>query len=387
MAEILVVDDSSAILEIARRSLETAGHTVVAARDGVTAADMIAAGRTFEVAVVDYQIPGPNGLQLLALINRHLPTCARILASGALDLDVAVQAVNLGGLTHIVPKPFTPTRLLAAVDDVLARRARTCDAASIERDSQRARERAALLDMIDGSGMRLAIQPIFSVEDLVPVAYEALLRSADPRFPGPGEVISAAERHELVGRLADNVFRRAHSWLAQLDHGKLFINMHPDELGDADAVAARLELLAPFADRVVLEVTERAKLGDGGQWRRSIAMIRERGFALAVDDIGAGYSSLSAILELDPAYIKLDMGMVRDVDTALHKRRMMVHMCEYARDTGVLVVAEGIETHAELDVVRDSGVDFAQGFLLGRPAFQPVRFPSFVDQVIQAAAG
>ena len=126
--------------------------------------------------------------------------------------------------------------------------------------------------------------------------------------------------------------------------------------------------LAPWAQRIVLEITERSKLQGLDQWERSVEAVTELGFSVAVDDLGAGYSSLSVLAELQPSYIKVDMSIVRGVDHEPQKRRLVELLCRFAEATDALLVAEGVETPEEAETLRAIGAHLLQGYLFGRPS-------------------
>jgi EAL domain-containing protein (putative c-di-GMP-specific phosphodiesterase class I) len=149
----------------------------------------------------------------------------------------------------------------------------------------------------------------------------------------------------------------------------LFVNLHPDELADAELVADSSPL-APLARRVVLEVTERASLRSSSALEARFARLRELGFRLAIDDIGAGYSGLTSFADLIPEIVKVDMSLVRDVHLSRVKQRTIRSLCALAHEVGSLVVGEGVESEAERDCLRDLGCDLLQGYLFGRPSRQ-----------------
>jgi EAL domain-containing protein (putative c-di-GMP-specific phosphodiesterase class I) len=116
----------------------------------------------------------------------------------------------------------------------------------------------------------------------------------------------------------------------------------------------------------VLEITERIGL-DAVAGPARVAMLRRRGYRIAVDDLGAGYAALGAIATLEPDIVKLDMSLVRDIDQHATKRRVVGAIATLCRELGSQVIAEGVETPAELGAVRELGIDLIQGFLLARP--------------------
>jgi EAL domain-containing protein (putative c-di-GMP-specific phosphodiesterase class I) len=118
---------------------------------------------------------------------------------------------------------------------------------------------------------------------------------------------------------------------------------------------------------VILELTEHAPVDDYTALRSALGRWRERGLRLAVDDAGGGYSSFSHILELSPELIKLDASLVRDLHSSPHRQALARAVISFANEMGVQVVAEGVETEAELVELRRLGAHLAQGFHLGRP--------------------
>jgi EAL domain-containing protein (putative c-di-GMP-specific phosphodiesterase class I) len=145
----------------------------------------------------------------------------------------------------------------------------------------------------------------------------------------------------------------------------IFVNVHGLELTDEDLFSDSCAL-APLAPRIVLEITERIGL-DAVAGPARVAMLRKRGYRIAVDDLGAGYAALGALATLEPEIVKLDMSLVRDIDRQPTKRRVVGAIATLCRELGSHVVAEGVETKAELLTVRDAGIHLIQGFLFARP--------------------
>jgi EAL domain-containing protein (putative c-di-GMP-specific phosphodiesterase class I) len=121
------------------------------------------------------------------------------------------------------------------------------------------------------------------------------------------------------------------------------------------------------AERVVLEITERASLENVENLRTTVARLRERGFRIAIDDLGAGYAGLNNLPLLEPEIVKLDMNLVRDIDTIPIKQKVVGSMTGLCRDMGLLIIAEGVETLAECNTLLELGCDLLQGYLFARP--------------------
>lgn len=366
MFKILAVDDERPLARAVQRILTRAGHEVTGACSGEEALAAIAA-QNFDVAIVDYHIPAPDGLEVLQHLRDAQPECMRILASGRLDLPVVVNAVNCGEISRVLGKPFMPEDLIDAVDQVMSSRNRVANASKQANE----RERKQLEECLAGESVQLALQPIVATTNLKARAYEALLRSTHPELNGPGPVLGAAERLGMLNEVADVVADRAERWLRVLPSDmRLFINVHPEELRTPDALQQRLKRLEPCADRVVLEITERSNILDFDSWQETATMLSDMGFALAVDDLGSGYSALSMLAALQPQYIKVDMSIVRDVDADARKRNLIEFLCRFANSTNSVLIAEGVETQAEADTLIEIGADLLQGYHFGAPSLE-----------------
>ncbi len=366
-AVILLVDDDERVRRALGLVLQSQGHEVISCPDGESAIE-VARDRVLDLAVVDRRMSGIDGIDVLQQLREMQPMCNRVLLSGSIDVDTAIAAVNQGAAAHVLEKPVGIDELTSLVEDTMRRRERMIEAASDLQRMNRSASRMRLLTLLAGPDLRLAIQPIVRAETNGIVAYEALLRSADPVLSGPLAVLRAAEEHNLVGRLGEAVMVRAAGILDRLPgDGSLFINLHPDELADPDGLCERLDVLRASAERVVLEITERSSLSDARGWEKSIEAILSRGFRVAVDDLGSGYSSLSVLAELQPSFIKIDMSIVRDIDHIPRKQRLFDLLCRFADATETLVVAEGIETAAEAETVKRCGAHLLQGYFYARP--------------------
>jgi EAL domain-containing protein (putative c-di-GMP-specific phosphodiesterase class I) len=213
----------------------------------------------------------------------------------------------------------------------------------------------------------MAYQPIVSLRRREVVAYEGLLRVDGGELGSALAIIRAAEElrrlHDLGRRTRAQVAERAAQW----PELSFFVNVHPKDLLDEQLFDPEAPL-SRVADKVVLEVTERASLDSVGDLGARIRWLRSLGFRIAVDDLGAGYAGLKSLLQLQPDVVKLDMALIRGIDQDEQRRKLVGCVVALCRDLGALVVAEGVETRAELDALVALRCDLAQGFFLGRPA-------------------
>ena len=169
------------------------------------------------------------------------------------------------------------------------------------------------------------------------------------------------------------------------DDRLLFVNLSPSLLADP----AALLLLDDLPERLVIELTEQEAVDDYHVLRRDLGPWLSRGVRIAIDDTGAGYSSLRHVIELTPDFLKLDRELVRDLDHDRNRRALVSAVAAFASEVGTSVIAEGVETEAELDSFREAEVDLVQGYLLARPgpAWPVVADPTIPSRMISVTHG
>ncbi|MCP3144734.1 EAL domain-containing protein [Pyxidicoccus xibeiensis] len=236
-----------------------------------------------------------------------------------------------------------------------------------------------LVDMMKEQRLTSHFQPIVHAQDTRRIfAHEALLRGRerDGALVSPGRMMQTARDADLLFQL--DLAARTTAIREAVRHRlntHLFINFTPTAIYDPayclrSTVAAISEAGIP-PQAVVFEVIESDQAADPKHLKGIINYYRQAGFRVALDDLGAGYSSLNLIHQLRPDIVKLDMELVRDVHLDPYKAAIVGKMLEIARQLGIQTVAEGIETPEELRWVRTHGVDFVQGYLIARPQGAP----------------
>ena len=238
----------------------------------------------------------------------------------------------------------------------------------------------AFRTLLQGGSLSALFQPIVDNRSGVIHGYEALIRGpSDGPLHSPHTLFAVAQQEGLLVQLDRVCAQTQLARFAELElPGRLFVNLTPQSLFSAELAAERLcELvraagLAP--DRVVLEITENGPLGDLGRLRSIASSCREQGFAIAIDDLGTGYSGLRQWSELRPEYVKIDRHFVQALHEDTTKRQFVRSIAEIARTVGSWVVAEGIESDDELRALRGLGIDFVQGYLFAKPKSNPPRF-------------
>ena len=225
--------------------------------------------------------------------------------------------------------------------------------------------------------MWMAFQPIVSRTKREVFGYEALMRTKEPGLPHPGAVLDAAEklgRMEELGRRVRELSARAFADAPPTS--SLFVNLHTLDLLDTELFESGSPL-GRIADRVVLEVTERAALDAVKDVAARVAVLRYQGFRIAIDDLGAGYAGLASFAALEPEIVKLDMSLVRNAHESPVRKRLIASMTALCKEMKIEVVAEGVESIEELACVSDAGCGLLQGYLFAKPGppFPDVRWP------------
>jgi EAL domain-containing protein (putative c-di-GMP-specific phosphodiesterase class I) len=236
------------------------------------------------------------------------------------------------------------------------------------------RNKEKLQEIIIKEEIKIVFQPIADLKSRKVIGYEALSRGPQgTEYENPYFLFDIAREVGLIFELDRICRKKALIQAAQIDaQVKLFVNCLPTTIHDPEFKGAYLkEFLADVRrspHNVVMEISEREAIDDYAAFRGAIAHYSDLGFSIAVDDTGAGYSSLEAIVELQPNFLKLDISMVRGIHTNLLKQEMVKAMVAFSRNMNAKIIAEGIETQEELDTLIRLGIPLGQGFFLGRPA-------------------
>jgi EAL domain-containing protein (putative c-di-GMP-specific phosphodiesterase class I) len=235
-----------------------------------------------------------------------------------------------------------------------------------EEELSRSREATARVHkVLDSPDFPVAFQPIVDFRTREVVGFEALARFDQRPLRAPDEWFAEADTVGLRVALELRAVREASAFAGKLPDGAFMsVNASPDTLIDPEFRQAVRDL---DGDRLVIEVTEHSAVSDYDVLQDAITDLRWCGVRLAIDDAGAGFSSLKHIVRLVPEFIKLDLFLTRGIETDPVKRALAGAMVAFATEVGARLVAEGVETNAELQALGDLGFQQAQGYLLGRP--------------------
>jgi EAL domain-containing protein (putative c-di-GMP-specific phosphodiesterase class I) len=370
-AEVLVVDDEPVTARGYARSLAAGGYKVAVAHDGREAA-ALAKGRQFDVIISDIAMPDMDGLALLRVIRETDLDVPMIFMTGSPALESALAAIEYGAFRYLV-KPISPEAMM----DAVARAVGVHKLARVRREAALVRElegkpisdRAGLEARFASAIEKLwvAAQPIISWSGRSIFAYETLLRTEEPTLRSPLDFFDAAERLGRAAELGRIIRQHVARQLETLPAGAhLFVNLHPADLED-DELYSEDGALTPFARQVVLEITERAALDQIHELQARVMRLRALGYRIAIDDLGAGYAGLTSFAQLEPEVVKVDMSLVRGIDSSAVKQKLVRSIIALCTELGIQLVAEGIETVAERDMLITLGGDLCQGYLFARP--------------------
>ena len=342
-------------------------HVDAAGRTPIHAGDAASLENGYCQRVVDGRLPEliPNAHALPAAAQ--LPETAAIPIGSHLSVPIRLSDGRIYGTFccfSFMPDTSLTERdlhMMRAFADLVAERIDLDMQARSERDSCMQRIAAA----IDDDQPAIVYQPIYDVETGRIAGVESLSRFNTTPRRTPDVWFGEAARVGLGTRLEGCAVRKALHGLSLLpDDAYIAINSSPElilsgELGDHFA-DANLE-------RIVLEVTEHASVANYDELLAELAPLRSRGLRIAIDDTGAGYSSMRHILSIEPDLVKLDMSLTRGIDRDRKRRALASALIAFARETGIDIIAEGVETLAEFHTLRTLGVRKVQGYLLGRP--------------------
>jgi EAL domain-containing protein (putative c-di-GMP-specific phosphodiesterase class I) len=279
-------------------------------------------------------------------------------------------SLGLGGAIALYNPNVKPARqILKAVE--MARRDALLEA------GLRARERGAeVLELILHGNLITRYEPIVEIATRRPIGYEALTRGPEGSLlHTPERLFSQAKEVGLLFELDCLCRRLAFERASCIPRGaKLFLNCLPAAIGDPslrdEGLRAILEKYQFEPENLVIEISERESIENFAIFRELRDAYHDLGVRIAIDDAGAGYASLQAIMEIAPDYMKADIALVRGIDTDPARREVVNGLRGVADRIGAEVIAEGIETEEELRVMRELGIRFGQGYIFGPPLAQ-----------------
>ncbi len=379
---ILLADDEPSMLQVLASifSADPSFEVVATARDAAEAAHLAEMHRP-DVALLDVRMPGGGGPRCARDIRALSPETRICALSAHDDRATVVRMLRAGAMGYVVKgapvdeivktvrgiargEPGFSADAAAKMMDELSERLRT-----EEQEAEQLREAGERIrKVLAGEGLEMAFQPFADLTSGQIRGYEALARfTMEPRR-GPDVWFSEAVGVGLGTQLEVVAARLALEHLPRLpDAALISVNVSPE----AAIAPSFLELLhSSDVNRIVLEITEHAKVEDYDALNAALVGLRRGGLRLAVDDAGAGFASLRHILRLAPDFIKIDVSITREINTR-PAYALAAALRSFAVEIGAAIVAEGIETEEELGILRGLGIRFGQGYFLARPGPLP----------------
>jgi EAL domain-containing protein (putative c-di-GMP-specific phosphodiesterase class I)/AmiR/NasT family two-component response regulator len=334
-----------------------------------------------DVALVDVRMPEGGGTHAARGISRVSPRTRVIALSAYEDRDNVLEMLRAGAVGYLV-KGAAADELIEGIEKVaqggtslsaevvggvVSELATQLRKEEIEREANESL-RGDIERFVSGHGVWMVFHPIVDLETREEIGVEALARFGSIPVKPPDEWFAEATALELGIQLELRTMKEALEALSRIPDG-VFLSVNcSHRVAESPLLPERLE---GVEKRIVLEITEHEAIDDYGALADALAPLRDRGLRVAVDDVGAGYASLRHALQLAPDMVKMDISLTRDIDRDPRRRALAAALISFAGETGMTIIAEGIETDAELGALRELGVRYGQGFYLARPAPLP----------------
>jgi EAL domain-containing protein (putative c-di-GMP-specific phosphodiesterase class I)/DNA-binding response OmpR family regulator len=382
LARVLIIDDNSANVALLERMLTHEGlrsiHSTTDPREALARFDEIAP----DLVLLDLHMPHIDGYEVLSQITQR--AAGAYLPVLVLTADTAPEATHRAlslGAREFLTKPFDLVEVTLRVHNLLETRylytalrrqnqllgQRLSHYQEPARAAEAGRQivREQIEKAIENDSMRMVYQPVFDLLSGQLVGCEALARLPIEPIRGPDRWFADAASVGLGARIELVAIEKALAALAVLPEPVfLAVNASPGTLLSPDMTTLCLQ---HDCSRLVLELTEHVPVEDYQAVHMATGRLRDQGARLAVDDTGAGYAGFQHLLGIRPDIIKLDGSLTRGVDGDPSRRALASALVTFTESVGATLIAEGVETAAELATLRELDVEWAQGYHLGRP--------------------
>lgn len=371
----LVVEDHSFQRWMLASLLQTLGATqVLSATDGQAALALLAdLDPPVDIVITDLDMPGMDGMEFIRHLGENWRHVSLIVVSGLdpqLISSVGTMARAYGvKLLGAIEKPVTAKKLEQIVSS-------HSDASEHLERASLAFSAAEIAKGLERGEFEAFFQPKVQMGSRRVVGAEANARWRHPQkgIIGPASFIESLESGGLIDELTRVVLRAAahhcRLWQSAGTDATVSVNLSQASLSDV-SVAARMRSLVQSErldpDHVIFEVTESVAASDPGHALENLSRLRMMGFGLSIDDYGTGYSSMQRLSRVPFTELKIDQSFVRNAITEPSSRAVLESSLEMARKLGIDAVAEGIETQAQWDLLRELECPLAQGYFVARP--------------------
>ena len=365
-----VVDD---VYRVVGQGLEHARGELIRGEDFISVSSL---GDAFLVILSPSRDSGFISEEDLLVVKRRLEEDLLGRLEAELESRLLVKIDLFVGSSRLTQSP--KIRFKRALLDAIARATQSIEA---ERDEIRDRRRQELESVMAEGLLTCVFQPIVSLKDYSAIGFELLSRGPrESELHRPDALFEVARDEGCVTEL-DRLCRRTASRAGEGLPAEClrFVNTEPLTMflhSHGDSFVQEFVEVTPSSLRglTVIEITENSVIDDFDRMRDIVRKLRAHGFRVAIDDAGAGYAGLQTMVEIEPDFIKLDMSLIRGVDSSIVKQRLVRTLRDFCREAAITLIAEGIETRKQLDTLQELGVSHGQGFLFGLPgADQPLR--------------
>ena len=359
---ILLVDDEMDFAETMALRLQMRGYAVNMVHSGEEA--LKKAKESPDLILLDVMMPVMNGYEVCNKLRqdegtKHIPI---IMLTAKKRPQDKVEGLHIGADDYI-SKSFDLEELFARIEALLRRSGLLEE---VEKDKALLMEE--LKRIVQNEQVEMVFQPIFYLEPRKLFAYEVLTRGPEgSRLKNPEKLFKCALSYGMLFDLEMVCRRKAMAKLKDLPPETLiFFNSSPC-LIESEKFS---EVISVYnnPEQVVMEVTERSEIKDFPIFCKTLSSLKSKGFKISIDDVGSGYSSLDAIAELEPDFVKIDIGLVRDINANQKRQSLVKAIMLLCRQSEIVSIGEGIETEDEMNTLITLGVKAGQGYLLGRPS-------------------
>ena len=365
---VLIVDDEPAVSQLLNVLLTSQGYATKIAATGRQALDSVFTN--IDLILLDMVLPDFEGIKVCQQLksNSQSKNIPIIAISGKQNKTDRIESLYTGAEDYLT-KPFEPEELFARMDVVLRRHDVKTNEGSLPQNQETICE---LKRIITEESINVRFQPIYFLKPMRLLGLEMLSRpqTSTPMF-NPEIFFKTALKYGVYYEVEMIGWRKALKIVSEnFDDGqKLFLNCDP-YLVESDKFKIVKETFSRYGmstNEIFLEITERSAVIAFEVFYEKLREYRHHGFKIAVDDLGAGYSSLESIIEIRPEAIKLDRNLVNGVCGDSYKNSIVKLFVGFCKENDIICVAEGIETKQDFDALMGLGVDAGQGYYLCHP--------------------
>ncbi|HLN23127.1 MAG TPA: EAL domain-containing protein [Patescibacteria group bacterium] len=371
------MDDEPRVLAALRRNLGNR-FIIVCANSGAEALTLLDSYGPFAVVVSDMRMPGMSGLEFLREMRQRVPSVVRLILTGHADFDILMAALNDNAVFRFHTKPVTAEALTASIELAMLRHHNELRVRRpIDPGEALVHKAAELRRALRSNELRIYIQPQGRLDGGGICGGEALVRWMHPergllppyQFLGVADAMGLME--DLTAWMLDAACVEARRWSDLHLHSlRIAVNVTAIDLANpefASQVSKTLTRHGVAPQVLELEPTEGEAIADMRGTQSTLRELEQLGVSFNMDDFGMGHSSLGWLRTLPVSKLKIDRLFIRDITTDPEAYQLLCGIVALAEEMQLTVLAEGVETAAQLELVTQAGCKLVQGYLLARP--------------------